>query len=118
MGLTLKTNKKIVEDRMVGKHEIYREDILASDIYAAERSVRRNEVVVIKKDRRIEVGPVASFYFENYATMWHQIHEMLFIEKGGEERRSSLFWRYTNLLLCEWWWCTRRRRRRNFFSKG
>ena len=83
---------------MVGKHEIYREDILASDIYAAERSVRRNEVVVIKKDRRIEVGPVASFYFENYATMWHQIHEMLFIEKGGEEQISDELEAYNPLI--------------------
>ena len=32
----------------------------------------------------MDVGPVCSFYFENYETMWHQIHEMLFIEKGGE----------------------------------
>ena len=83
---------------MVGKLEIYREDILASDIYAAERSVRRNEVVVIKKDRRIEVGPVASFYFENYATMWHQIHEMLFIEKGGEEQISDELEAYNPLI--------------------
>ena len=30
------------------------------------------------------VGPYATFYFENYATMWHQIHEMLHIERGGE----------------------------------
>ena len=29
-------------------------------------------------------GPVAAFYFENYATMWHQVHEMLHIERGGE----------------------------------
>ncbi len=38
----------------------------------------------IKKHRRVEVGPFATFYFENYDTMWHQIHEMLYIEKGGE----------------------------------
>ncbi len=29
-------------------------------------------------------GPVAAFYFENYATMWHQVPEMLHIERGGE----------------------------------
>jgi hypothetical protein len=37
-----------------------------------------------KRARRMEVGPVATFYFECYETMWHQVHEMLFIEKGGE----------------------------------
>jgi hypothetical protein len=36
-----------------------------------------------KRDRRIEVGPVATFYFESYETMWLQIHEMLYIERGG-----------------------------------
>ena len=83
---------------MIGKHEIRREDILAPDVYAAERSARRSEVVLIKKHRRIEVGPVASFYFENYATMWHQIHEMLFIEKGGEEQISDEIEAYNPLI--------------------
>jgi hypothetical protein len=41
-------------------------------------------LVATKRRRRVEVGPVATFYFENYQTMWHQVHEMLFIEKGGE----------------------------------
>ena len=31
----------------------------------------------------MEVGPFVTFYFESYETMWHQIQEMLFIEKGG-----------------------------------
>ena len=39
-----------------------------------------------KKNRRIEVGPHATFYFENYDTMWHQIHEMIYIERGGEDQ--------------------------------
>jgi hypothetical protein len=38
----------------------------------------------VKRNRRIEVGPFATFYFENYETMWHQVHEMLHIERGGE----------------------------------
>ena len=37
----------------------------------------------IKKNRRLEVGPFATFYFESYDTMLHQVHEMLLIEKGG-----------------------------------
>ena len=32
------------------------------------------------------MGPFATFYFENYATMWLQVQEMLRIEKGGAEQ--------------------------------
>ena len=66
------------------KREITRDDIMPMDSYAAERKERRKALVEVKRHRRIEVGPVATFYFENYDTMWAQVHEMLFIEKGGE----------------------------------
>jgi len=38
----------------------------------------------LKKHRRLEVGPFATFYFENFDTMWQQVQEMLYIEMGGE----------------------------------
>ncbi len=66
------------------KRQITRADILPFADYARERKTLRETVVAAKKRRRVEVGPVATFYFENYQTMWHQVHEMLFIEKGGE----------------------------------
>ena len=66
------------------KREITRNDILPMTEYGRERAALRQNVVAIKRHRRVEVGPVATFYFENYQTMWHQVHEMLFIEKGGE----------------------------------
>jgi hypothetical protein len=69
---------------MTAKHEITRDDIMAMDAYADERRERRGEAVALKRHRRMEVGPVAAFYFENYQTMWHQVHEMLHIERGGE----------------------------------
>ena len=68
------------------KHEITRDDLMAMDDYAKVRRERRKEVVALKRNRRMEVGPVAVFYFENYATMWHQVHEMLHIERGGEDQ--------------------------------
>jgi hypothetical protein len=71
---------------MPQKREIARADILTMDQYAKERTELRRNVVAVKRHRRVEVGPFATFYFENYETMWHQIHEMLFIEKGGEEQ--------------------------------
>ncbi len=51
------------------KHEITRDDIMAMNDYAKIRRKRRSEVVALKRHRRMEVGPVAVFYFENYVTM-------------------------------------------------
>ena len=66
------------------KREITRDDILPMDKYEAERRELRRDLVAKKKFRRQDVGPVCTFYFENYETMWAQVHEMLYIEKGGE----------------------------------
>ncbi len=71
---------------MSRKTEITAADILPMEQYAAERKERRRAIVAMKKNRRLEVGPVCTFYFENYETMWAQVHEMLFIEKGGAEQ--------------------------------
>jgi predicted SnoaL-like aldol condensation-catalyzing enzyme len=68
----------------VVKTAISREDIVPMDIYARERSARRQRVGEHKRLRRLPVGPDITFHFESYETMLHQIHEMLFIERGGE----------------------------------
>ena len=52
----------------------------------------------IKKNRRLEVGPFATFYFESYDTMLHQVHEMLFIEKGGAEQLPDELAAYNPLI--------------------
>ena len=83
---------------MPAKREITRDDIMPMASYAAERKERRSALVAVKKHRRIEVGPVATFYFENYDTMWAQVHEMLFIEKGGEEQISDELAAYNPLI--------------------
>jgi hypothetical protein len=51
--------------------------------YQQQRAESRKRIAELKKNRRLEVGPYATFYFESYDTMLHQVHEMLFIEKGG-----------------------------------
>jgi hypothetical protein len=61
-------------------------DILAPAEYDQQRKSLKANLIPMKKLRRIEVGPFATFYFENYATMWLQVQEMLRIEKGGEEQ--------------------------------
>ena len=68
------------------KKEITPADILPYATYAKERKERRAAIAALKKDRRVAVGPHATFYFENYDTMFQQIHEMLHIEKGGDEQ--------------------------------
>jgi len=71
---------------MTKKHEITREDVLSFEAYEKIRADRRRDISAIKKNRRVAVGPYATFYFESFDTMWWQIHEMLYIEKGGEEQ--------------------------------
>ncbi len=68
------------------EHRITSADIVAPGIYAAERAERRRVLIPVKRNRRIEVGPYATFYFENFDTMLAQVHEMLHIEKGGAEQ--------------------------------
>lgn len=58
-------------------------DIVPMDQYAGQRAARRRAMAELKRNRRMEVGPFVTFYFECYETMLHQVQEMLFIEKGG-----------------------------------
>ncbi len=83
---------------MAAKTEITYDDIMPIEDYARVRRDRRAQVTAIKKDRRMDVGPYASFYFENYDTMWHQVHEMLFIERGGEAQVEDELRAYNPLI--------------------
>jgi hypothetical protein len=80
------------------KTAITRADILPMADYARERGQLRADVVALKRRRRVEVGPFATFHFENYRTMWHQVHEMLFVEKGGEEQIGGELEAYNPLI--------------------
>jgi hypothetical protein len=66
--------------------------------YGKQRSERRKRVAEIKKDRRLAVGTFATFHFECYETMLHQVHEMLFIEKGGAEQLPDELAAYNPLI--------------------
>jgi hypothetical protein len=83
---------------MTEKTEISRSDIMPMDEYTRVRKERRARVTEIKKNRRMDVGPYATFYFENYETMWHQVHEMLFIERGGEAQIEDELRAYNPLI--------------------
>ena len=69
---------------MEKKTNIRRDDIIEMSAYEKLRKEKRAEIVRIKNNRRLAVGPYASFNFECFETMWYQIHEMLRVEKGGE----------------------------------
>jgi hypothetical protein len=68
------------------KRALTRDDVLPMVEYGKIRRERRQAISELKKRRRVEVGPFATFYFENYDTMWQQVHEMLYVEKGGEDQ--------------------------------
>jgi len=68
------------------QRKITPEDLLSLSEYETQRRALKQNLIPVKKQRRIEVGPFATFYFENYATMWLQVQEMLRIEKGGAEQ--------------------------------
>src|SRR5471030_827527 len=67
-------------------HKITPADILPLKEYDQRRAALKHNLLPVKKLLRVEVGPFATFYFENYATMWLQVQEMLRIEKGGAEQ--------------------------------
>jgi hypothetical protein len=66
--------------------------------YGKQRAERRKRMSELKKNRRLEVGPFATFYFESYDTMLHQVHEMLFIEKGGDAQLPDELAAYNPLI--------------------
>jgi hypothetical protein len=80
------------------KHAITAADILDPAEYARSRPERRQAMAVRKRRRRVEVGPSVTFYFENYDTMWQQVHEMLHIEKGGAAQLADELAAYNPLI--------------------
>jgi hypothetical protein len=74
------------------------EDILPLPEYVRRRKQERRRVLDLKKRRRVEVGPVATFYFENRDTVWLQVQEMLYIDKGGPEQIADELAAYNPLI--------------------
>jgi hypothetical protein len=68
------------------KKQIEKEDLIPADVYANSRKQIRKDLIEFKKNRRISLGPYATFYFESFETMLAQVQEMLYIEKGGDEQ--------------------------------
>lgn len=80
------------------ERRITRADIIPPQQYAAERAARRRAIMDVKRVRRVAVGPIATFYFENFETMLQQVLEMLHIEKGGDEQIADELAAYNPLI--------------------
>jgi Protein of unknown function (DUF3501) len=73
-------------------------DILPAEDYAKRRKELRQAIVALKRQRRLEVGPVATLHFESFETMRMQIQEMLHIERGGAEQLKGELEAYNPLV--------------------
>ena len=80
------------------KRQIEKKDLIPENIYFESRKQIRKELVVYKKNRRIALGPYATFYFESFETMVAQVQEMLHIEKGGDEQLKDEIIAYNPLV--------------------
>jgi len=80
------------------KRQIEKKDLIPADIYNKNRKQIRKELLEFKKNRRISLGPYATFYFESFETMLAQIQEMLYIEKGGDEQLKDELIAYNPLV--------------------
>jgi uncharacterized Zn finger protein len=80
------------------KKQIEKKDLISADVYANSRKQLRKELVEFKKNRRIALGPYATFYFESFETMLAQVQEMLHIEKGGDEQLKDELVAYNPLI--------------------
>ena len=73
-------------------------DILPLAEWATRRKDHRKALSERKKRRRVAIGPHATLYFENWDTMWYQVQEMLWIEKGGAEQLPDELAAYNPLI--------------------
>jgi hypothetical protein len=73
-------------------------DILPPVEYARSRTAWKQKIAAIKRDRRVAIGPYVTFYFESRDTMWLQVQEMIYIEKGGMEQAAGELTAYNPLI--------------------
>jgi len=67
--------------------------------YEKVRDARRRQIVELKKARRVSVGRYLTFVFENRATVWFQIQEMVRAERIVDETKMATEVAVYNALL-------------------
>ena len=80
------------------KRLIEKKDLIPIDVYTQTRKQIRKNIVEYKINRRIALGPYATFYFESFETMVAQVQEMLYIEKGGDDQLKDELTAYNPLV--------------------
>lgn len=65
--------------------KLTRNELLPLEQYAKQRSDFRARVMAHKNNRRVQIGPNATLYFEDRLTMHYQVQEMLRAERIFEE---------------------------------
>ena len=80
------------------QREITRASIMPAEDYAKIRREHRRKLVEFKQQRRVHIGPHVTLYFESYETMWSQVQEMLYIERGGEDQIEGELAAYNPLI--------------------
>lgn len=66
--------------------KVQRSDLLDYQTYDENREAYRQEIMAIKAPRRIHVGPVLTFLFENTQTIRYQVQEMMRAERIVREK--------------------------------
>jgi len=74
----------MTEGSSTQQRQLTRDDFLPPAEYQPVRRERRRRLSEVKRQRQVEIGPIAIIHFENLETVRHQIQEMLYIEKGGD----------------------------------
>ena len=80
------------------QRQITKADLLPDAEFAKVRAERRKALLPTKRLRRIDLGPICSFYFESFETMLFQVQEMLLIEKGGDAQLADELAAYNPLI--------------------
>ena len=80
------------------KKSITESDVIDIDSYIKDRDSIKKKIKEHKNNRRVHVGPHATFYFESYDTMLYQVQEMLYIERGGREQLQDELKAYNPLI--------------------
>jgi len=61
--------------------KLNRRDLFSLEQYAEQRTEFRDRIMAHKKNRRVNIGPHLSLYFEDRLTIQYQVQEMLRIER-------------------------------------
>lgn len=84
---------------MQAMEPVKREELLDIAQYERVRADFRNEVLAAKEHRRVTVGSVFTFLFENHLTVLYQVQEMMRVERIVDEQAIDYEVRTYNELI-------------------